>query len=1429
LVWDTATEPLLICNALALQTGLIDFVAPNATRTSQYGQAAFSTDWRELITHADTVAASTYHEDVMPEDVDDIIDLSAPLRCGDQDISTLPADALAYARKYPWMTKAIPRDAHAGLDKWTAHVREEAIPLYSWPKVALKDLKEDKIPFPVVPQLHREFDKLIAMHYAEEVTECPTAVAMRAQLVSKNKKETRFCVNGSTQKNVLAVASFPMPHIRQIFSFVSSFPYRAKLDLKHGYHNFDIDPASRKWTVTIGAGRAIQWRKLVQGFAPSGAFFQHAMVKLLGPAIVWVIAAVYLDDIIVVGKNKKECAANVDTVMSTLAHYRFRINFAKCQFTPSTNIDFLGCSLRGSMVHPGPKVPLMLAKILPPHVQRTPKAQRHHLHVFLGMCAFVLQHCPGLKTVLAPLYVAVASDPFTYGHAERDAFERALGMLANLQPYFLPSCDPGVTIELMTDASGGEGTPSDPGSWAAVLGQRKGQFNVDSLTDNFELVQTEGGVFNNRQASWDILKKEGFALFQALHRFKQFIWGRHIRIITDSKVLMFMFRSDNAVIKRWHAFIQTFDYSMIHVNSDANSIADCLTRCLSVPPPVQDRTPRLLSTASHVPAPSLLKDGDVEPNPGPFTDELVTVILSSSDDDHPPLAAPIIIDSSSNAASPESGTSRLRQPHRSRSSRSQLAAPAPEPSALVTSPRSALSNVPAHQLLDRPEQHLAQASSTVFLKPIQVAQGPDSFCASFSAAMQDDTNCDANIAQLSIPFRPLDIRERTMWFLSEHSDTPMSLFHGLSFSQVFRQRPPVLSFSHRPDSRTAATFQEYATLAASPTTYPDPIFIAAAATTYHCQLVIFLEDGSVTLISPSTAFRRVFLFCTDDQTHYNWGSVLTADQAASSAPEDEVRPYAFDAPPLRPDRRRTSRTQSLSSSLDIHPDKLSAIHAAHCGYTGHPGVAATVKTLIAGGHKWRRMTAQVAQFIKRCPTCCSSRLRLQHAPVSASTLRLHARPLRRWHIDQTGAMSPCHYTGYTRLMVFVCEATQFCALYGSRHGTALEVAVALIHLMGWTDLAESLHSDNGAEYDNYVIHQLQQITGLKHSFSIPYNPSTNGIAERNISLAKRFVRSLTVDMSMHNAWGLLLPLAQKGINDLRRENLAWHSPNEIVFASLHDHTSTVIPTFYSSPLREADRADANHYPISANFAHRVMCFQQMLVNSFHDLLDRSFDAASRRDPTAFSDLVIGQSVLIDWPDCHAPSPVHPMKQGPYRVVEVRRNHVTLQHWSNPPLQDQDYIVHWSKHANIYRYIEDDAPHRSPLDASASQVPLGPPSRRIDCVLQHSLKPDAPNSPEDKRHVANQIYQCRLYGTDLSASAHANTLIRSFTYDEIAHTFAFDSYVQSHRQLVGHSPVTHMPANWNPHATPPQHRPSHPPLPLHEQLFPLNDADSEFSQ
>lgn len=418
------------------------------------------------------------------------------------------------------------------------------------------------------------------------------------------------------------------------------------------------------------------------------------------------------------------------------------------------------------------------------------------------------------------------------------------------------------------------------------------------------------------------------------------------------------------------------------------------------------------------------------------------------------------------------------------------------------------------------------------------------------------------------------------------------------------------------------------------------------------------------------------------------------------------------------------------------------------------------------------------------------------------------------------------------MIVFVCEVTQFTVLFGSRYGTALETAIALITLMGWLGLPESIHSDGGAENDNYIWHQVQQITGIKHTLSQPGVPSSDGIAERNIQTAKRFVRLLTVDMDRHNAWGLLLPIAQKGVNDLPREQLFWLSPNEIVYASLADSSTFAIPTFYTRHLNESDLADVNAYHISANFAHRVSCFQQLICNSIHEVQERALTQSAARNPTVCTDVYVGQCVLIDWNSGSPPTATHPRKRGPYKVVAVHHNSLSLEHLSFPPPADQDRTVEWSKHAHVYQYDEDAAPVRHSFDPAASQVPVGVQARNIDCVVSHSPLP--PHSRDSNAlpptHVSRQQYQCRMYVAEATRLPPRNPppLVR-LSYAEIAHTHAFDVYVQGQRQLTGHSPVAFMPSNWSPHAVPRSQRPSHPAAPPHEHSFGVNDDEGQHSQ
>ena len=929
-----------------------------------------------------------------------------------------------------------------------------------------------------------------------------------------------------------------------------------------------------------------------------------------------------------------------------------------------------------------------------------------------------------------------------------------------------------------------------------------------------------------------------------------------------------MFRSEIPMIKRWHAYIQNFDYEIVHVSSDKNALADALTRCIHIAPPAATVKPRLMQSVSAidiVPAPSLLLDGDVESNPGPRSD----IIVIDSDED--PIVAPVV---AAPVPSVEGGVAaqhrRRRQPPINPSPQSPaLDSRASAPPRVVTRNPSEGQPAALSPQQTPPRRAEAAAHSSPREQRLRARQGPsppqaapaeerefrvgfdprwpihetalrirrtDPSTSALCTAISESLGHEQSQSQREILageplFRPLDVKERTLWFMAEYPNTTVDSRLGLSARGLFncyrRADALELAFDHTDVNHSPTSWSEYQTLMADEGTYPDIIFIHAAARLYRCQIVMFLEDVEIPyiVIAPPNAYRRIFLFTTALLQQVNW-AYPTNEEATV-----DVADVSFHAPLLAPPPTQfevnDEALHSLYNRLPVSEERLRQIHLAHNGYTGHSGIERTVKALIAVGTKWRGMTADVAQFIRRCPTCCASKLKLHYAPVSASSLRLSARPLSRWHIDQTGPMPACAFTGYTRFIAIICETTQFMLLFGSRFGTALEIAIALIQLIGFFDLPESLHSDHGSENENYIWHQVQQITGIKHTFSMPHVPQTNGIAERGIGSAKQFVRNLSIDVGRHNSWGLLLPIAQKGLNALPREELMWYSPSQVIFASCHSPTPFAIPTFYSRTMRDIDFANAHAYHVSGNFGHRAMIFQQHVFNHFHDLRETALDAAAARDPTAWQDLQLGQAVLVDWPSGGPPSPFHPRKQGPFRVVELRRNVVVLQHVEIPPPDQQPPTLQWSKQAHLYKYPSVHVPDRSPLDPSAAMSALSHSGRQIECVISHrplpGYQPRQPRTAHQRHHVQNFEYTCRVFAADLPEASIPH-MLRAFTYEEIKHTYAFDCYVLAHRSLEGHVPIAHMPASFQPHAVAQSLRPSHDPCPPHEH-FRFHESDS----
>ena len=235
----------------------------------------------------------------------------------------------------------------------------------------------------------------------------------------------------------------------------------------------------------------------------------------------------------------------------------------------------------------------------------------------------------------------------------------------------------------------------------------------------------------------------------------------------------------------------------------------------------------------------------------------------------------------------------------------------------------------------------------------------------------------------------------------------------------------------------------------------------------------------------------------------------------------------------------------------------------------------------------------------------------------------------------------------------------------------------------------------------------------------------------------------------------------------------------------------------------------------SNFAERALCFQQAVTNRYTEHLDLLMQRSIDNAAAPLDDLLCGMQVLLPWPGDEPPTALHPRYRGPFRIVHKRRNVLHLEHIHWPLPVDQPANLSWSTHAFVYSC---DLPFlRSPDDPSAAQMSLSSPTLAIDCVIQHRPHPAASSRSST---VEDFQYLVRFHGT--SAVAHLDQGAWK-DYIDIRHSMAFDSYAIAHPFLTGHTPISFMPANWDPYLPPPSLRPAHEALPLSERHIPLHEA------
>jgi len=153
------------------------------------------------------------------------------------------------------------------------------------------------------------------------------------------------------------------------------------------------------------------------------------------------------------------------------------------------------------------------------------------------------------------------------------------------------------------------------------------------------------------------------------------------------------------------------------------------------------------------------------------------------------------------------------------------------------------------------------------------------------------------------------------------------------------------------------------------------------------------------------------------------------------------------------------------------------------------------------------MSKVVQRHLIRCVPCQEfARPNKFDSPNYAVTIR---DILKHWSIDFAGPFPP-DPDGNVYLAVMVEGLTRWAEIYPCKSAAAVDAANAIYYqIVTRYGVPESIQSDNGPHFANEVIRRLLTVLQIRHKFSTPYYPQSNGRAERLIgSLKTMMVKSV---------------------------------------------------------------------------------------------------------------------------------------------------------------------------------------------------------------------------------------------------------------------------------------------------------------------------------
>lgn len=434
-------------------------------------------------------------------------------------------------------------------------------------------LKEDAVinqkPYPMTPQKKLVFyEQIDEMLQAGVIEPSQSEYSSPPVIIERPNKKPRFCVDYRRLNDLTVDEPSVLPKIPDNIKDLGEAKIFTLLDLKSGYWQIPMAPASKRYTAfSTPDGALYQFCVMPFGLKGAPATFQKLMTNEVLAGYLHKFIKVYLDDILIYSRTLTEHWEHLRLVLERLRIHHLRISPEKCTFA-TTHLEYLGYQINGTTSQPQQK---HITSITTFPVPKTKKS----LQGFLGTINWIREYLPDVSRLAIPLTNLLKKDvKYTWSRECQDAFDE-IKFLAS-QPLRLHRPDYKQKFILQTDASL-EGL-------SCVLYQQ-------TDTGEKHIISHASSTLTAAEKRYHINHLECLSIIWAIKKYRYILEDIHFTLRTDSRALLWLQKHKDTKTKlmRWSLLLQEYHFTVEHCPGKENQLPDYLSRN----PDAQEQRPEI--------------------------------------------------------------------------------------------------------------------------------------------------------------------------------------------------------------------------------------------------------------------------------------------------------------------------------------------------------------------------------------------------------------------------------------------------------------------------------------------------------------------------------------------------------------------------------------------------------------------------------------------------------------------------------------------------------------------------------------------------------------------------------------------------------------------------------------------------------------------